>query len=103
MLIPTPQIIADYIRQIPKGQHTGIKQMRKDLSAEQSADNSCPLTTGIFLRIVTEHANEEREAGVPVKKLTPVWRVVHDKLPIYKKLSFDGSWLMEMRKKEGII
>jgi hypothetical protein len=102
MLIPTPKLIADYIRQIPKGHSTDVKQMRVDLSAEHNAQYTCPLTTGIFLRIVTERTNEERESGVAIKKLTPVWRVVHDKLPMFSKLSFNGGWLMEMREKEGI-
>jgi hypothetical protein len=102
MLIPTPKLIADYIRQIPQGHTTDVKQMRKDLASEQNAEHTCPLTTGIFLRIVTEHANEVRKSGVPVKELTPVWRVVHDKLPSFKKLSFDAGWLIAMREKEGI-
>ena len=34
MLIATPLIVDAYIRKIPKGHFTGIRQMRKDLAAE---------------------------------------------------------------------
>lgn len=102
MLIPTPNLIADYIKQIPEGYTVDVKQMRADLSANHHAEYACPLTTGIFLRIVTEFANEQREKELPQPEIIPVWRVVHNKLPLYKKLSFDGKWLMDMREKERV-
>lgn len=46
MLIATPQIVADYIKQIPKGNSTDIKTMRNDLAAEFHAEYTCPVTRG---------------------------------------------------------
>ncbi len=60
MLIATPEIVADYVRNIPEGTHTSLQQMRKDLAAEYNAEYCCPVTAGIFLRIVAEAAYEDR-------------------------------------------
>ena len=54
MLIATPKIIDEYINQIPKGINVNIKTLRKDLALTYNVDTTCPVTTGIFLRIVSE-------------------------------------------------
>lgn len=103
MLIATPVIIDKYIRQIPKGHFTDIKQIRKDLAAEYKAEYTCPVTTGIFIRIVAEAAYEEYEKGKPLSKITPFWRALSVKSPSAKKLSFGIQFLKDQQKKEGII
>lgn len=102
MLIPTPKIVDAYIRQIPKGVHVTSETIRKDLAAEYHAEVTCPLTTGIFIRIAAEAAYEEFEKGKPLNKITPFWRVISEKSPAAKKLTFGTKFLMEQRKKEGI-
>jgi hypothetical protein len=100
MLIPTPRLIEAYLKNSTPGQLVDLRQMRKDLAAENHADYTCPLTTGIFLRILAEYTNEEKAAGKPIESLAPIWRVIHPRLPVWKKLSFDKNWLEDMRKKE---
>ncbi|MEM6359157.1 MAG: hypothetical protein AAF731_03635 [Bacteroidota bacterium] len=90
MLIATPKMIDHYIRQIPKGKKVNLKTMRKDAALDFNADNMCPLTTGFFLHIVIEKGHEENEAGTSIDKITPFWRVIDEKSPILKKLSFDA-------------
>lgn len=102
MLIATPMIVDQYIRQIPKGHFTDIKQIRKDLAAEYKAQYTCPVTTGIFLRIVAENAYEEYEKGKALNKITPFWRAMSTKSPSAKKLSFGIKFLQDQQKKEGI-
>lgn len=102
MLIATPAIIDAYVRQIPKGVHTSLQQMRKDLAAEYRADYTCPVTSGIFLRIVAENAYEEYQAGKPVSKIAPFWRMIDRKVPAAKKLSFGMEFVEEQRRKEGL-
>jgi hypothetical protein len=102
MLIATPQIVADYIGHIPKGKTTNIKQIRKDLAGEYHADYTCPVTTGIFLRIAAEAAYEEYKAGKPLKEITPFWRVISENSPTIKKLSFPVDFVIKKRKEEGI-
>jgi hypothetical protein len=100
MLIASPKVVDEYIRQIPKGKEVSLQQMRKDLAAEFHADKTCPVTSGIFLRIVAEAAHEEYENGKAIGKITPFWRMINEKSPAAKKLSFGTDFLMEQRKKE---
>jgi len=76
MLIPTPILINDLIRDIPKGKLATVSELRRKLAADFKADVTCPLTTGIFVRIAGEAAEEDREKGR--KRITPYWRVVKD-------------------------
>lgn len=103
MLIPTPRLVDAYIRQIPRGKTVDIPTMRKDLAAEYHAEVTCPLTTGIFVRIAAEAAYEEYANGKPLSQITPFWRVINEKSPAAKKLTFGTALLREQRKKEGII
>ncbi|MBO9684955.1 MAG: hypothetical protein J7502_20155 [Flavisolibacter sp.] len=102
MLIPTPKIVDAYMRQIPKGKQVDANTIRKDLAAEYHAEVTCPLTTGIFIRIAAEAAYEELEKGKPLNKITPFWRVINEKSPAAKKLTFGTKFLIEQRKKEGM-
>lgn len=76
MLIPTPKLVDELIRKIPKGKLATISELRRKLAADFEADLTCPLTTGIFVRIAAEAAEEDREQGR--KRITPYWRVVKD-------------------------
>ncbi|MFN8289107.1 MAG: hypothetical protein U0U70_02500 [Chitinophagaceae bacterium] len=102
MLIATPLIVDAYVKEIPRGTFTGIKQMRKDLAAGHHAEYTCPVTTGIFLRIVAENAYEEFKKGKPLNKITPFWRALSVKSPSAKKLTFGIKFLKDQQKKEGI-
>lgn len=102
MLIPTPKLIDEYIRQIPKGRTVDVSTLRTDLALAHNAEVTCPLTTGIFLRIVAEAAFEEHQNGKPLSQITPFWRVIDEKSTTAKKLSFGTVFLQEQRKAEGI-
>lgn len=102
MYIATPEIVDAYIRDIPEGHHVTLQQMRKDLAAEHNAQYCCPVTSGIFLRIVAEAAYEEYEAGKKLSEVTPFWRMIDRKVPAAKKLSFGTDFVLEQRKKEGL-
>ena len=64
MLVPKPLDIDGLIRKIPKGK----------LAKDFHVDFTCPLTTGIFLRIAAEAAEEDLRGGK--EQVTPYWRVV---------------------------
>lgn len=76
MLIPTPKLVDNLIRKIPKGKLVTVGELRRKLAAEFHADVTCPLTTGIFVRIAAEVAEEDRANGR--QRLTPYWRVIKD-------------------------
>ena len=76
MLIPTPRLVNELIRKIPRGKLATVNELRRKLASDFKADVTCPLTTGIFVRIAAEAAEEDREQGR--KRITPYWRVVKD-------------------------
>ncbi len=74
MLIPKPLDVDALMRKIQKGNLVTVDQIRERLAKDFNADFTCPLTTGIFLRIVAEAAEEDLAQGK--KRITPYWRVV---------------------------
>lgn len=102
MLVATPEMVDEYVRSIPRGVHTSLQQMRKDLAAENNADYCCPVTSGIFLRIVAEAAYEEYTAGKALMKIAPFWRMIDAKSPAAKKLTFGTDFVKEQRVAEGL-
>jgi hypothetical protein len=64
MLIPTPLMIQEFINQIESGKVSEIETMRNDLAIENGADFTCPMTTGIFLKIVAEYNYEKLNQSV---------------------------------------
>lgn len=101
LLIPTPKIIDEYINRIPEGKKAAVKTMRNDLALTYGADHTCPVTTGIFLRIVAEAAYERWQSGND-HAITPFWRVLDAQSKLADKLTFDKSFLIRKREEEGI-
>ncbi len=102
LFVPTPRIVEAYIRKIPKGVSVTPQTLRKDLASEHKAEATCPVTTGIFLRIVAEAAYEQYQAGSRLKDLAPFWRVIDTQSPTAKKLSFGTEFLLDQRAKEKL-
>jgi len=99
MLIATPKIVDNFIKKIPKGQLMTIGEIRKSLATEFNADLTCPLTTGIFLRISAEAAEEDRASGK--RNITPYWRVVRDNGCLIDKFPGGQQHHAELLEKEG--
>ena len=76
--------------------------MRNDLATEFRAEYTCPVTSGIFLRMVSEAAYEQVEKGTPIGKVTPFWRIIDEKSALNKKLSFGPDFVKKQRIKEGL-
>lgn len=102
MFIATPLLIDNYINQIPKGKKVTVKTMRQDLALENKADYTCPVTTGIFLKIVAEASYEKHQQTNSLKGITPFWRIIEPNSLLAKKLSFGQNFLTEQRVKENI-
>lgn len=74
VLVPTPLLVDSLIRKVGKRKLITIKQIREQLAKDFEADSTCPLTTGIFIRIAAEVAEEDLQMGK--KRITPCWRVI---------------------------
>jgi ABC-type uncharacterized transport system ATPase subunit len=101
MFIATPKLIDEYIQEIGIGKRLDIKTLRKDLAIEHNADYTCPVTTGIFLRIVAEANYEKLQHGKRVEEITPFWRVIEPKSALAKKLTFGQEFLLQQIEKES--
>ena len=102
MFISTPKIIDDYIKQIPFGKSTELSTMRNDLAIDYQAHKTCPVTTGIFLRIVSEASYEEFKSGKGIDEVTPFWRVVNPKSKLANKLECGVEFINKQRENEAI-
>jgi hypothetical protein len=102
MFIATPKIIDKYIQEIGVGKRIDTKTLRKDLALAHNADYTCPVTTGIFLRIVAEANYEKLQQGKHVEEITPFWRVIEPKSVLAKKLTFGQDFLLQQIEKERI-
>jgi alkylated DNA nucleotide flippase Atl1 len=76
MLVPGPQEIVYLVREVPEGATITMGEIRDRLARAHCVDATCPLVTGILLRIVAEVAEEDARAGSA--EITPYWRVVKD-------------------------
>ena len=101
MFIATPKIIDKYIQEIGVGKRIDTKTLRKDLAIAHNADYTCPVTTGIFLRIVAEANYEKLQQGKHVEEITPFWRVIEPNSVLAKKLTFGQDFLLQQIEKES--
>ena len=100
MFIATPKLIDQYIKEIGLGKRINTKTLRKDLALEHNADYTCPVTTGIFLRIVAEANYEKLQQGKRSDEITPFWRVIEPNSTLAKKLTFGQEFLFQQIEKE---
>lgn len=100
MYISTPAEIEAYIAQIPRGVWVDLPKLRNDLAAAHGADWTCPLTTGIFLRILAEAHVERVREGLSDEPACPFWRVISPSSPLAKKFSLGPDYILEKRQQE---
>jgi len=84
MLIPKPLDVDALVRRIQRGKLATVDQIRERLARDFGADLTCPLTTGIFLRIAAEAAEEDATRGE--RDITPYWRVIKSDGSLNEKL-----------------
>lgn len=65
MIIPSPWDLRRLIATIPKGKVATVTELRAALAREANADLACPMTTGIFTWIASNHAAEAGDADFP--------------------------------------
>ena len=74
LLIPKPLDVDALMRKVQKGKLITLDQIRRRLAKDYGADSTCPLCTGIFLRIAAEAAEEDLTKGAT--EITPYWRTL---------------------------
>ncbi len=99
VLVPTPLLVDELIRQVPKRKLVTVKQIRERLAKDFKADSACPLTTGIFIRIAAEVAEEDLRGRK--KQITPYWRVLKADGSLNEKFPGGTKTQAARLKKEG--
>jgi len=94
MLIPKPLDVDSLIRKTRRGKLVTVSEIRARLARDNKVDVTCPLTTGIFVRIAAEAAEEDRQDGK--KTVTPYWRVIRDDGSLNEK--FPGGVKAQTRR-----
>lgn len=102
MLVSTPREVDAFLRKIPEGQFVAPEEIRRKLAAKHGADATCPVSTGIFLRIASEAAWEEIQQGRGPEDVTPFWRAVPAGSPLASKLACGEAFLKKMQRQEHI-
>lgn len=99
MLIPRPLDVDAVMRRAGKGRLVTQSQIRDKLAKESKADCSCPLATGILIRIAAEAAEEDSQAGK--KRITPYWRTIRDDGKLNEKLPGGAGAQASRLRQEG--
>ena len=60
MQLPSPLLVDATIKKIPRGKLVTVNIIRDFLAEKYKADRACPLTTGIFLNIAANTAEEDK-------------------------------------------
>ena len=102
MLIASPPIIDEYVKSILHGEFVEPVKMRDDLAKEYNADKTCQVTTGIFLRIISEASYEEYNNDIDLNVITPFWRIVDQRSKLAEKLNCGTSFIAQRQVEEGI-
>jgi len=99
MLIPTPALVDALMQKAPPGRLVTVEQIRQRLAQDFKVDSTCPLTTGIFIRIAAEAAEEYRHMGR--KNITPYWRVIKSDGSLNEKFPGGAEAQARRLKEEG--
>lgn len=99
MLIATPILVKKMIEAIPPGKLATPGIIAEALARKFDADFTCPLTTGIFIRIVAEAAEEAKSEGA--LDITPYWRVINKDGSLNEKFPGGSLKQSEYLAREG--
>ena len=76
--------------------------MRNALAKKAKVNKTCPVSTGIFLRIAVEASLEEQSKKKLKKPKLPFWRIIDEKSTIAKKLTISKKLLKAYKSQESI-
>lgn len=101
LLMPTPQLVKEFIDTIPEGEQISLKAMREHIAKAHKSDLACPISTSTCTRVVAEAAWEDIQAGKAPNQVAPFWRVIEPDSNLAKKLTCGSEFIEAMREQEG--
>jgi len=100
VLVPNPMLVDNTIREIPEAKLATVNTIREKMAHDFNADMACPLTTGIFLNIAVNVAEEDKQHHK--KHITPYWRVVKEDGSLNTKYPGGADKQAKYLKGEGL-
>ena len=100
MYISTPKEIAEVIQTVPQRKLITTKQIAEILTKKHKVHFTCPLTTGIFVSVAANYAEEMETQGK--KNIIPYWRVIKPNGFLYDKYLGSIFPQKEYLESEGI-
>ncbi len=101
IIIPSFTDIYDYIQHIPAGERRSVKDLRQFLAQKYGADVACPIVCGMGVRICAEYGYEQYSQGDSLETIVPFWRIIDEKSPTAKKITFDKAILSHLHQLAG--
>lgn len=98
MLVVTPRAVDAVVAEIPVGAVVGSAALRQTLASRHGAEYTCPVTTGIALRVVAERAYLRMQMGM--HPVTPFWRAIDPESDLAGKLACGPEFIRRMRSSE---
>jgi hypothetical protein len=100
MLVVTPSVVDAAVAEIPFGAVVEAAMLRRSMAASHGAEHTCPVTTGIALRVVAERAYLRMQAGAD--SVTPFWRAIDPDSELAGKLACGREFVRRMRSAETV-
>jgi hypothetical protein len=100
LLLPTPLLLAEQITRVPSGSTITVTQLRDRLAERFGADRTCPLMTGIFVKILAGVVAED--LAQRRKPRWPVWRLVNDNGTLSTTWPLDALYRATRLRAEGV-
>jgi hypothetical protein len=100
LLLPTPLLLAAEIGTVPSGQTITTSQVRARLAQRFGADRTCPLMTGIFVKILAGAVADD--LAQRRKPRWPVWRLVGDDGRLATTWPLDALYRATRLREEGV-
>jgi hypothetical protein len=99
IVTPAPREVDAIMRLVPHGKLITIERIAAAIAAHHGVEAACPMSTGIFVWIAANAADEAQRAGHP--EPTPFWRTIKDDGEINPKYPGNFGALIAKIESEG--
>jgi hypothetical protein len=100
LLLPTPLLVGGEVARVPAGATISISQLRNQLAERFGADRTCPLMTGLFVKILAGVVAEDLAQGREPR--WPMWRLVNDNGTLSTTWPLDALYRATRLREEGV-
>ena len=100
VLIPSPQDIEAVVCDLSPGQTINLTELRQELASRHEADGTCPVMTGMHLRVAAEvnlTALAVADSTESARPVVPIWRAIDPTSPLAGKLDCGREGIRNLR------